>query len=270
MATRTKSRVALVAAWVLLVGAVVGSLLSQGATAAQPAPAASPTSAPTSSGGISANKFAASGSTEEVFGPGDNVPILSEQVKIPTNHELALSVSLECSIITSLHLGDSQVDDSTDTDQAEGGVVIWIEIDGHRVPVTSSGFGDDDAGEVTFCNTFHQQRVTDSEDNGANPDGIDTHDDYLRTKNANGFNWFALNVGNQYDSPSNGNNVVDVVVYARLIDNHPANDVNGAHVGCNLGDRSCSEAIIGNRTLIVEPTHASVTEVVEPAGPGNT
>lgn len=221
---------------------------------------------PTNSGGTPANKYAASGSTTEVFGPGIDVVILQEQVKMSTNHELLLSLSLECSIVTALKLGDDSVNDATDEDSATGQIDVWIELDGNRVGVTSSdaGQGGRGRGEVTFCNTVHQQRVTDSEDNDPRPDGIDTHETYLKTKTATAFNWLALNVGSAYDLPYNGNNILDVVVKARLVDTTPGTSV------CVLGSESCSEAVIGNRTLIAEPTLAAVTEVVEPAGPGDS
>jgi hypothetical protein len=213
-----------------------------------------------------ANKFAASGSTTEVFGPNTDTTILSEQVKMPTNHELALSVSLECSILTALKLGDDDTG-GTDMDSAEGTIDVWIEIDGKRVGVTSGQTGDD-RGEVTFCNRAHQVRLSDSETQGTNDpaDGIDTLEEYQATKTAAAFNWFALNVGNSgyYDDPANGNNILDVVVKARL------ESTPNAAGTCELGDQACSQAIIGNRTLLVEPTHASIIEVVAEDGPGGT
>lgn len=216
-----------------------------------------------------ANKFAASGSNEEVFGPGVDQEILSEQIKMPTNHELALSLSAECSIITAIKAEDEN--SGTGTDSAEGRIDVYITIDGRRVGVTTlTG----DNGEITLCNRVHSIRLTDTE---SNTDGIDTLDEYQKSKMANGFNWFAINVGSAYDdqcvdgtasgcvgpTPANGNNILDVVVWARLAATPGAD-------GCQLGDKACSEAIIGKRTLTAEPTHASVIEVVEEDGPGGT
>jgi hypothetical protein len=217
--------------------------------------------------GTPANKFAASGSTTEVFGPGEDVVILSEQVKMPTNHELIMTLSMECSIITALKVEDEGGTKGVGQDGAEGKIDAWIEIDGHRVGVTSAQTGEaTDDGEITFCNRAREVRLTDTEEQGAGDpmDGIDTFEEYDRSKTANAFSWAALNVGNSgyFDDPANGNNILDIVVKARLEDTTAGTDT------CELGDKTCSEAIIGNRTLIVEPTRASVVEFVQEDGPG--
>jgi hypothetical protein len=230
--------------------------------------------------GTPANKFAASGSTREVLGANQTEVILSEQVKMPTNHELIMTLSMECSIITALRLGDGApgATDAADTDNAEGKIDAWITIDGHPVGVTSTQTGApgsaDDDGQITFCNRQRTVRITDSEQHaGGAMDGIDTFEEYEKSKTANSFSWAALNVGNSgyYDDPANGNNILDVVVYARLEDSTPVDDPTTEEdesVVCELGSQSCSEAIIGNRTLIVEPTRASVVEFVQETGPG--
>ena len=205
-----------------------------------------------------ANKLAAAGTETEVFGPGDAIPILSERMKVSSPSDLILSLTAECSIVTALRTGDDD-QNGTDADTAEGKIDIWVEIDGKTVPVSSDD--ETEPGEVTFCNQVHQQRQIDSESN--NPmDGVDTFDDYLRTKTANSFNWIALDTGVVYDDAEvdNGNNILDIVVYAELDDTTAATDA------CELGDKSCSEAIIGHRTLIAEPTNASVHEEVNAAG----
>jgi hypothetical protein len=78
----------------------------------------------------------------------------------------------------------------------------------------------------------------------------------------------ALN-GYTYDDVvvKNGNNILDIIVYAELVDSTPAGP---PPEQCQLGSRSCSEAIIGHRTLIAEPTNASIHEAVHPADPGGT
>lgn len=205
-----------------------------------------------------ANKLAAAGTQAQVFGANQEVTILQERMKVSSPYDLVLSLTAECSIITALKTGDDDTN-GTDVDTAEGKIDIWIEIDGKRVPVSTDDL--ERPGEVTFCNQAHQQQQTASE--GTGDTGIDTFDDYLRTKTANAFNWIALDVGTVYDDAGegvdNGNNIVDVVVKARLSDTTPGQSV------CTLGNKSCSEAIIGHRTLIAEPTNASVHEAVEPA-----
>lgn len=202
-----------------------------------------------------ANKIAAAGTEAAVIGNNQTQKILEERVRVSTGADLILSVTLECSIITALKLGDDDTGTpASDTDSASGKVDVWVTIDEKVVKVSTDDTTD--PGKVTFCNQLHQQRVTDSETQGPgdNPDGIDTHETYLATKNANSFNWLAINTGSTYDSAANGNNILDIVVWASLTDSGTAT--------CTLGSKSCSEAIIGHRTLIVEPTNASVHEAI--------
>ena len=173
-------------------------------------------------------------------------------MKVSSPYDLMLSLTAECSIVTALRTGDDDAG-GVDTDEAEGKIDIWIEIDERRVPVST----DDTVrpGEVTFCNQMHQQRQTASE--GTGDSGIDTFDDYLRTKTANSFNWIALDAGFAYDDEAlNGNNIIDIAVKARLT------DTTAGTTACSIGSKNCSEAIIGHRTLIVEPENASVHEDV--------
>ena len=177
-----------------------------------------------------ADKVVASGSKAEVLSPGEEVPILTGTLRSTNTTDLILGVSLECSIFTALTTGPSD-SGGTDSAFAQGHILVWVEIDGQIVPINSldgASAPGDDSDKVTFCDRTYQRTVTDAED----PlDGQDIEEDYIRTKNANAFNWLRLNVGNGIHS---------IVVKATL-----KHDTKG---------EASAEAVIGNRTLVVEPT----------------
>lgn len=204
---------------------------------------------------LPADKTAVAGAALQDIGPGEEHPILQQRMKVSSPADLILGLTLECSILTRL-VTNNDTPSSTTT----GSVDIRITIDGKDVPVQTAGEGAGDDGSVTFCNRTYQRTVTD----GENPlDGIDTEDDYIATKTANAFNWVALDVGEEayYDSPANGNNILDIVVHARYDRTHEAGT-------CAVADpaTSCSEAYVGKRTLVIEPVHAANGEQSEPAG----
>lgn len=195
-----------------------------------------------------ANKVAAAGSDVEQI--DDSTPVLSETVRVSSTQDLVLQLTAECSILTALTTND---DNTTST--AFGSVRMRITIDGNPVGVTTvEGTGEDDTaddddevGEVTFCNRTYSRSMTD-EDGG----GLDEEDDFIDTRTANSFNWLATDIGFNYDDPANGNNIVEIVVLA---------DYDTDTVG-----EAVAEAFVGSRTLIAEPTHASVHETVEAQG----
>lgn len=201
-----------------------------------------------------ANKVAAAGSDIDTVGQ-DSI-ILAETVRVSSTQDLVLQLSAECSILTALTTNN---DNPTST--AEGSVRMRIEIDGVPVAVATddaTGGADDAAdddnevGEVTFCNRAYSRTVTDQEDNTP-PDGQDEEDDFIRTRTANAFNWLATDIGFNYDNPSNGNNIVEIVVFADY--------------DTDTAGEATAEAFVGSRTLIAEPTNASVHTTVDPGTP---
>ena len=66
-----------------------------------------------------------------------------------------------------------------------------------------------------------------------------------------------------YDKPANGNNVLDIRVFARYTRTH---DTSGACITATGNITSCSEAYVGKRTLVIEPVHAANREQSEPTG----
>ena len=189
-----------------------------------------------------ANKVAAAGSEVEVFEPGETVAILEERVKMAGPTDLILSATAECDILTDLTTGGTQ----ENTAGAFGQVRMWITIDGKTVPVSSDDVNE--TGKVVFCNRAHEKSITDAENDD---DGTDEENDMTRTRQANGFNWLALDTGFAYDDPANGNNILDIVLWAEFTE--------------TVENTAIAEARVGHRTLIAEPTNASVHESVDAA-----
>ncbi len=206
-----KAKAPLVAAGAIIIGAL---LLNQ--------PGAIATHEP-------ANKVSAAGSTTEVAGPNETVVLMSERVKTSATTDLILSVSAECAITTALRtVGDDHA-------RAAGNVQIWVEIDGTPVGVDSA----DETGRVVFCRRVDEREMTGWDDD--DEDG--TIRTFQETRQANAFNWMALDVGSATHL---------IEVKARLFQETP------------VGDATATMAV-GRRTLIVEPVkaagHEAVTEI---------
>lgn len=193
-----------------------------------------------------ANKAGAVGSDVDTV--GDDTALLTETMRVSSPEDLIIQVTAECSILTALTTNN----DSANA-YAYGSVRLWVTIDGTPVPVTATpGQGadddeddDDGVGEVTFCNRAYERTVTDGEDPA---DGIDEEEDYIRTRTANAFNWLAFDTGVAYDSPENGNNVIEVTLWG---------DFDTTTVG-----EAVAEAFVGSRTMIIEPTKVSNHEQI--------
>jgi hypothetical protein len=209
-----------------------------------------------------ADKVHAAGSDVERFGPAKRVELLRQQLKVSSPSDLILQLTAECGILTDTETGADDSggpDEQSDSDFANGQVRVWVEVDGKPVPVTAAA----DDGSIVLCNRDQTQTANESEEQqdpecqvggvlGQAPescdDGLDALELYQLTRTANGFNWFAINGGTFYDSPVNGNNILDIVVYGDL------------DVSCSDEGEDCAEAFVGNRTLIIEPVHASNDE----------
>ena len=188
-----------------------------------------------------ADKVVARGSKVVAFAPGTNVTLLEATLRTSKPSDLMLHVTMECSILTKLVTNN---DDGSSS--VSGAVRAWVEVDDKIVPINDqstppqdpaqNGNGND-SDKVTFCNRTYSRSVTDDE----NPlDGIDQESDYIDTKAANAFNWLRLNVGN---------GVHKIEVVADLTATNPANTCTRN----TANPQTCSEAFVGNRTLIVEP-----------------
>ena len=262
MRSPRRVRIALIAAGAAAVG-MIGSV----AIAAN-GPGGSPTPA---------NKATAAGSTLAVFGPGTETVLLSATLRTSKPTDLLLSTSLECSILTKLQTGPSTTEGATSTAKASASIRGWLEIDDDDqnnespeigqtervVPVVSSSHppqdgslpnsGDKAKDAATFCDRTYERTVQDGEDP---QDGIDRETDYIDTKSANAFNWVLLNAGSG-------------IRHVRLL----ADLVSGPQGACtrnttvSIGNGvGCTEAFVGNRTLIIEPTKMANDAVVSNPG----
>lgn len=205
-------RAALAACTVLVAGFVVQQ--ASGASGAGPEPA---------------NKVSAAGATTEVIAPNERVVLMSELVKTSKPTDLILGVTTECSITTELTTVGN------DFSEAMGQVRIWVEIDGVPVPVSADDA--DETGKVVFCNRLYQRTTSMFDDEDA------TIKTLMDTRNANGFNWMALNVGS-------ATHKIEVV----------------AELTTNASEGAQAMAAVGKRTLIVEPVKSANDETVSTLG----
>jgi len=204
-------------------------------------------------GGSPANKAVAAGSHAAVFAPGTNVKLMSASLKTSKPEDLLISVSAECSIFTNVVIPGSTSPGASQSGEARGTVKIWVTLDGKIVPIQdvstppqdpAASTAGTDADKVTFCDRLHRRTVSDAEDP---QDGIDKSVDYQETKSANAFNWVRLNSGS-------GEHVVEV--WGTLTTNFTA--PNGA------------TAVVGNRSLVVEPTKLANAAVISDNGTSNS
>ena len=177
-----------------------------------------------------ADKTSASGSTTEVLEPRTSTPILSETIRTSTPSDLILGVTAECAITTELQTVGN------DTANTFGEVRMYVTIDGVPVPISDD---DTDNGRVVFCNRAESRTTSLFDDTNA------TIDTFQEERQANGFNWMALDVGN---------GIHKIEVWAEFTQDEDASDGGSAL------------AAVGNRTLIVEPTKAANDEAITELG----
>lgn len=208
-------------------GSAAGAL-SGSSTKASTSGTAGTTSGSASSTGTTTNypadKMTVAGSKLAVISPNADVVLLSGRMRTSNPADLTFAVTLECSIVTALANG------ANDTQTAQGQVQVWVEVDGKNVGVVPAQPGAGDDGRVTFCNRTYT--VTTSFPNDPNA----MLDQYISTKDANAFNWAAMNVGAT---------VHTIEVHATLTasSTDPTKDQ--------------AEAMVGNRTLVVNTTETA-------------
>ena len=227
---------------------------------------------------LPADKVAIAGSDIDQVETGTE--LLSDKIRVDTVADLILSVSAECSILNRLLTGEAAgaTTETSDNAYSFGSVKLWLELDGHRVPVAADdaagadpkdpGGDGDDVGEVTFCNRSYSRTVTGSETEN---DGLDTEDDYIRTRTANAFNWLAFDAGR---SPAEGgyddgdDNILTVVLKADFDESAACGKQGSADPGQATGfptgmAADCADAYVGSRTLIVQPVHTANGETAD-------
>ncbi|MFN2543966.1 MAG: hypothetical protein ABR600_05265 [Actinomycetota bacterium] len=210
-----------------------------------------------------ANKTWMSASTLEEMcsgaGTTGNVPCDKEEVSLARDHvkfsgpqDLLITVSAECALFT------QAATTGNDTSTADARVEFWLTIDGKIVPVSTddtaaTGGNNPDnegpVGHVVFCNRAHQLSTMNFDDNNA------IIKSYIANRDANAFTWGATDVGFNYDDPANGNNYVDVVLHARLYEQV---------MDTTADSPALARAIIGKRTIAIEPAHMAVGATFDP------
>ncbi len=213
--------------------AAVGPLIAAGFPGA---PLSEPADERGSADPKAANKTSIASSTVEVFGPAEEVTLLSTSIKTASPVDVVIGVTPECDILTEV------VTTGSDVAQASAAVRLWIVLDARPVVVNSAEKGED-AGKVTFCDRIHRQTTSNFDDEDA------TIRQFLKTRTANAFNWIALDLGS---------GTHDIEVRASLAQEAVPD--------------ATAEAAVGKRTLVVEPFHFPVgtTNQTDPGEPAPT
>jgi hypothetical protein len=170
---------------------------------------------------LPADKVTVTGAKPDIVDAGSNVTLLGPvQMRTSTPEDLVFHVTAECSILNHItNTGNSSA-------SSEGQVRVWVEFDGKAVPVVpgpAGSGGPADDGKVVFCNRTYSRTTagfTESE----------TISDYLNTREANAFNWASLD---------SGNGIHTIAVKGEFT---------------KTATNGTASAIIGNRTLVVDPT----------------
>jgi len=203
-----------------------------------------------------ANKAAASASKLTVTSAGEDNTILSTTMKTSKPTDLIMTVSLECAILTKLLTkgpGEAPATGGPRSSEAvtEASVRVWIEQGDNIVPLNSVSeppqdptAPGDDTDKVTFCQREEGRRVTDAEDN---MDGVDTQQTYQETKTANSFTWILQNAGS---------GTFTYTVHAEIF------ETTGTCTKDLATEQTCSDALIGNRILVIEPTKMANNAVI--------
>lgn len=177
--------------------------------------------------------------------PPNPVTLATTTFSTSTVEDLLMSVSSECALYTAVGAAGP----GTTTSTATGEVMVWLNLDGKNLPTSGAGSnpnfgGDPNAnppttgnGPVVFCD-----RASNLSTAGLTPTQMLTT--YDNTRNADAFTWFALDVGN-------GSHTLKVM--ADLVSSTSGT---GATITYQT---PAASAVIGQRTLTVEPTHLSNT-----------
>jgi hypothetical protein len=209
-----------------------------------------------------ADKVAATGSTIEILkndgiaanelppntvAPDDTKAVLEATLKTSDPSDLLINVAAECALWT-LTKSIDDPEDLPSTSRAEANVTMWLTVDSNnpnvgRVPVS----GTQDGGDVVFCDRAQQLRTQDLEDDDPecsddpeDPDACTYVELFQRTRNANGFNWVAFNLGRGPHT---------VRLWAHL----ETNNTTDGPADLAESNAAASAAGIGKRTMLIQP-----------------
>ena len=142
-------------------------------------------------------------------------------MKTSSPTDLVIGFSAECSLVTDLKAG------LNDTSEAFAQVKVYVLLDGTAVPVSSDDTGAD-SGKVVYCERTFKVKTYFAP--GACITDALCIELFLKTRDANHFNWITLNVGS-------GEHTIEV---------------RGLLTVTASGGGS-AQALVGKRTLIVSP-----------------
>jgi hypothetical protein len=189
--------------------------------------------------GSPANKAGAAATSEEIFAPGENQLLLSKQFKAGGPIDLVLQVAAECSIVTNVETVGN------DDQEANGHIEVWMTLDGKPVV---NGPGDHEVGHVVFCDrSYRRQTLNFQSEDGEEDEGDETMRTYFSTRSSHGFNWVALDIGSGLHS---------LKVWATLTAGTVCRPV-GEGSTCTVNPNTTAAAVVGNRSLIIEPARFS-------------
>jgi hypothetical protein len=213
-------------------GAALAPQLGTGATGSTATTTTTTTSAGTTSSGgnLPADKVTVAASKIDEFSPNADITLLSAQMRTSNPADLTFSVSLECSIITSVTTMGN------DSQSAFGEVKVWVEIDGRNVGVLPATQGQSDDGKVVFCNRTYSSTTNGFSEAGNSGNQDPTITTFENTKAANAFNWVALNVGNGIHTIS-----IHATLSQQVTDS----------------TKDMAKAVVGNRTVVVDTTETA-------------
>jgi hypothetical protein len=156
--------------------------------------------------------------------------LLTGTLRTSSPEDLIFRVTTECALWTNIGTQGNAFAES------EAAVKLWVTLDGNTIPVASDDVND--PGHVVFCNRAWRQEMTgvNSEDSNL------TLKQFMRTRDANAFNWITFNVGN---------GIHTIELKAQLDLNLQGGPLPGDAPG--MATNLYAQAGVGKRVLIVEP-----------------
>ena len=184
---------------------------------------------------LPADKVTVADSKIDEFGPADNgtatTTLLCATMRTSNVADLTFSVSLECSIVTAVTTNGNE----PNGEAASGEVKVWVAIDGKAVGVIPATQGQSDDGQVVFCNRAYSMATNGFDEASTSSNQDPTITTYMNTKEANAFNWVALNVGSGIHTIS----------------------VNAILTATTTNTKDHAQAVVGNRTVVVNTTQTA-------------
>lgn len=217
--------------------------------------------APFAGDGIPANKVTAAGAAVTEATP--TTPLLTATMRTSKPTDLILQVAAECAIESTFTRNGKTVHQ-----EGHGRVRMWLTIDGPNniVPIESASnppqdppaWGDD-SDKVTFCerketydkhdgNTVCAEDTTPATIPPLGTAQCETERWFQYVKTANAFNWVRMNLGS---------GIHTIELHADVVETASST---------TPGESQQVRALVGNRTLVIEPTKMANDAIIGPSG----